>query len=260
MFDLKSLKLLKDKKALVTGVANDQSIAWGCAQAFRGFGAEIAMTYLNDKAKPHVEPLAKQLEAPILMPLDLRREGDLEAVFERIEREWGRLDLCLHSIAFAPAKDLQGRVVDCTKEGFLTAMEISCWSFIRMAKLAEPLMKSGGALFTMTYYGSQMVVENYNLMGPVKAALEATTRYLAAELGPKGIRVHAISPGPLKTRAASGITDFDELLQKAQSKAPARSLVSIDDVGAAVAFLGMDATKLITGETLYIDGGYHIID
>jgi enoyl-[acyl-carrier protein] reductase I len=260
MFDLNALKLLKGKKALVTGVANDQSIAWGCAQAFRGFGAEIAMTYLNDKAKPHVEPLASQVEAPLLMPLDLRREGDLEAVFDRIEREWGRLDLCLHSIAFAPTKDLQGRVVDCSKEGFLTAMEISCWSFIRMAKLAEPLMKSGGALFTMTYYGSQMVVENYNLMGPVKAALEATTRYLAAELGPKGIRVHAISPGPLKTRAASGITAFDELLQKAQSKAPARSLVSIEDVGAAVAFLGMDATKLITGETLYIDGGYHIID
>ena len=219
MFDLKALKLLKGKKALVTGVANDQSIAWGCAQAFRGFGAEVAMTYLNDKAKPHVEPLAKQIEAPLLMPLDLRREGDLEAVFAKIEREWGQLDLCLHSIAFAPAKDLQGRVVDCSKEGFLTAMEISCWSFIRMAKLAEPLMKSGGALFTMTYYGSQMVVEHYNLMGPVKAALEAATRYLAAELGPKGIRVHAISPGPLKTRAASGITAFDELLQKAQSKA-----------------------------------------
>ena len=260
MFDLQSLPLLKGKKALVTGVANDQSIAWGCAKAFRGFGADIAMTYLNDKAKPHVEPLAKQLDASMLVPLDLRREGDLEAVFARIEREWGRLDICLHSLAFAPAKDLQGRVVDCSKEGFLAAMEISCWSFIRMAKLAEPLMTAGGTLFTMTYYGSQMVVEHYNLMGPVKAALEATTRYLAAELGPKGIRVHAISPGPLKTRAASGITAFDELLQKAQSKAPSRSLVSIDDVGAAVGFLGMDAAKLITGETLYIDGGYHIID
>ena len=260
MFDLQSLPLLKGKKALVTGVANDQSIAWGCAKAFRGFGADIAMTYLNDKAKPHVEPLAKQLDASMLMPLDLRKEGELEAAFARIEREWGRLDICLHSLAFAPAKDLQGRVVDCSKEGFLTAMEISCWSFIRMAKLAEPLMTAGGTLFTMTYYGSQMVVEHYNLMGPVKAALEATTRYLAAELGPKGIRVHAISPGPLKTRAASGITAFDELLQKAQSKAPSRSLVSIDDVGAAVGFLGMDAAKLITGETLYIDGGYHIID
>jgi enoyl-[acyl-carrier protein] reductase I len=260
MFDLQSLPLLKGKKALVTGIANDQSIAWGCAKAFRGFGADIAMTYLNDKAKPHVEPLAKQLDAQMLMPLDLRREGDLEAVFERIKREWGRIDICLHSIAFAPSKDLQGRVVDCSKEGFLTAMEISCWSFIRMAKLAEPLMTEGGTLFTMTYYGSQMVVEHYNLMGPVKAALEASTRYLAAELGPKGIRVHAISPGPLKTRAASGITAFDELLQKAQSKAPSRSLVSVEDVGAAVAFLGMDAAKLITGETLYIDGGYHIID
>jgi len=260
MIDPTSLALLKGKKALVTGVANDQSIAWGCAKAFRAFGAEIAMTYLNDKARPHVEPLARQVDASILLPLDLQHDGELEAAFERIEREWGSLDLCLHSIAYAPRPDLQGRVVDCSKEGFLLAMDISCWSFIRMAKLAEPLMKSGGALFTMTYYGSQMVVEHYNLMGPVKAALEAATRYLAAELGPKGIRVHAISPGPLKTRAASGITSFDKLLQKAQSKAPSRSLVSIEDVGAAVAFLGMNGAKLITGETLYIDGGYHIID
>ena len=139
-------------------------------------------------------------------------------------------------------------------------MDISCWSFIRMAHLAEPLMKQGGALFTMTYYGSQMVVENYNMMGPVKAALESATRYMAAELGPKGIRVHAISPGPLKTRAASGIAEFDELLDRAQSKAPTRSLVSIDDVGSAVAYLATDAARLMTGETLYIDGGYHIID
>jgi enoyl-[acyl-carrier protein] reductase I len=260
MLDLQSLLFLKGKKALVTGIANDQSIAWGCAKAFRDFGADVMLTYLNEKAKPHVAPLAKRLGAHLLLPLDLRRDGDLEEVFERIRQEWGSIDICLHSIAFAPAKDLQGRVVDCSKEGFLTAMEISCWSFIRMAKLAEPLMKAGGTLFTMTYYGSQMVVEHYNLMGPVKAALEASTRYLAAELGPKGIRVHAISPGPLKTRAASGITDFDELLQKAQSKAPSRSLVSIEDVGAAVAFLGTDAAKLITGETLYIDGGYHIMD
>ncbi len=260
MMDLSSLALLKEKKALVTGIANDQSIAWGCAKAFHAFGAEVAVTYLNDKSKPYVEPLAKEIKAPIFMPLDLQREGQLEAVFEKIRKEWGTLDLCLHSIAFAPKEDLQGRVVDCSKNGFLLAMEISCWSFIRMAKLAEPLMKNGGTLYTMTYYGSQMVVEHYNIMGPVKAALESTTRYLAAELGPKGIRVHAISPGPLKTRAASGITAFDELLQKAQSKAPVRSLVSIDDVGVAVAFLGMNGAKLITGETLYIDGGYHIID
>ena len=260
MIDTSSLTLLKGKKALVTGIANDQSIAWGCAKAFHAFGAEVAVTYLNDKARPHVEPLAKEIRAPIIMPLDVQGDGQLEAVFEHIEEKWGELDLCLHSIAFAPRQDLQGRVVDCSKDGFLLAMEVSCWSFIRMAKLAEPLMKSGGTLFTMTYYGSQLVVQHYNLMGPVKAALEAATRYLAAELGPKGIRVHAISPGPLKTRAASGITEFEKLLQKAQSKAPSRSLVSIDDVGVAVAFLGMNAAKLITGDTLYIDGGYHIID
>jgi enoyl-[acyl-carrier protein] reductase I len=260
MMDISSLALLKGKKALVTGIANDQSIAWGCAKAFHALGAEVAVTYLNDKSKPYVEPLAKEIKAPIFLPLDLQREGQLEAVLETIEKTWGKLDLCLHSIAFAPKEDLQGRVVDCSKRGFLQAMEISCWSFIRMAKLAEPLMKDGGTLYTMTYYGSQMVVEHYNIMGPVKAALESATRYLAAELGPKGIRVHAISPGPLKTRAASGITAFEELLHKAQSKAPARSLVSIDDVGVAVAFLGMNGAKLITGETLYIDGGYHIID
>ena len=260
MIDTSSLTLLKGKKALVTGIANDQSIAWGCAKAFHAFGAEVAVTYMNDKARPYVEPLAKEIRAPIIMPLDVQGDGQLEAVFERIQEKWGGLDLCLHSIAFAPRQDLQGRVVDCSKDGFLRAMEVSCWSFIRMAKLAEPLMKSGGALFTMTYYGSQMVVQHYNIMGPVKAALEAATRYLAAELGPKGIRVHAISPGPLKTRAASGITSFEKLLQKAQSKAPSRSLVSIDDVGVAVAFLGMNAAKLITGDTLYIDGGYHIID
>ncbi len=260
MMDISRLALLKGKKALVTGIANDQSIAWGCAKAFRAFGADIAVTYLNDKAKPHVAPLASEIDAQLFMPLDLQREGQLEAVFDEIERKWGKLDLALHSIAFAPKEDLQGRVVDCSRSGFLLAMDISCWSFVRMAKLAEPLMKDGGALFTMTYYGSQMVVEHYNMMGPVKAALEAATRYMAAELGPKGIRVHAISPGPLKTRAASGITAFDQLLDRAQAKAPARSLVSIDDVGAAVAFLGMNGAKLITGETLYVDGGYHIID
>lgn len=251
---------LDGKLGLITGIANEQSIAWGCAKAFRGLGATLAITYLNDKAKPFVEPLARQLEAPILMPLDLRVPGQLEAVFSRIEREWGRLDFVLHSIAYAPKEDLQGRVVDCSKEGFLLAMEISCWSFIRMAKLAEPLMTQGGALFCMTYYGSQMVVEHYGIMGPVKAALESATRYLAAELGPKGIRVHAISPGPLRTRAASGIPEFDELLHKAQAKAPVRSLVSIDDVGLATAYLATDAARLITGNVVYVDGGYHIID
>lgn len=251
---------LAGKRGLVTGIANADSIAWGCAKAFRAMGAELAVTYLNDKARPHVEPLARQVGASLLMPLDLLREGELEAVFERITAEWGGLDFVLHSIAFAPRDDLHGRVTDCSRAGFLTAMDVSCWSFIRMAKLAEPLMPGGGALFCMSYYGSQMVVEHYNMMGPVKAALESATRYLAAELGPQGIRVHAISPGPLKTRAASGIAEFDALLDRAQAKAPARSLVSIDDVGEATAWLATDAARRMTGQTLYIDGGYHIID
>jgi enoyl-[acyl-carrier protein] reductase I len=253
-------KLLEGKKGLIVGIANENSIAWGCAKAFRAFGAELAVTYLNEKAKKYVEPLARELEAPIVMPLDVRISGEMEAVFERITKEWGELDFVVHSIAFSPKEALQGRVVDVSRDGFLTTMEVSCWTFIRMAHLAEPLMKNGGTLFTMTYYGSQMVVEHYNIMGVAKAALESAVRYIAAELGPKGIRVHAISPGPLATRAASGIPEFDALLEKAKVKAPARSLVSIDDVGVATAFLAHDAARLITGETLYIDGGYHIMD
>ena len=189
-----------------------------------------------------------------------RKDADVEAVFAAIKEQWGRLDFLLHSIAFAPKEDLHGRVTDCSKEGFLQAMDVSCWSFLRMAHLAEPLMDRGGALFCMSYYGSQRVVEHYNIMGPVKAALESATRYMAAELGPKGIRVHAVSPGPLKTRAASGIAEFDALLDRAQAKAPMQRLVSIEDVGTATAYLATDAAKLITGATLYIDGGYHIID
>ena len=253
-------KLLEGKQGLVVGIANEHSIAWGCARAFRALGAEVAVTYLNEKAKKFVEPLARELEAPILMPLDVQTPGQMEAVFEQIGKQWGRLDFLIHSIAFSPKETLCGRVVDAPQDGFLTTMDVSCWSFIRMAHLAEPLMTKGGTLFTMTYYGSQMVVENYNIMGVAKAALESTVRYIAAELGPKGIRVNAISPGPLATRAASGIPEFDELLDKAKEKAPARSLVSIDDVGAATAFLAHDAARLITGETLYVDGGYHIID
>ena len=253
-------KLLEGKRGLVIGIANEHSIAWGCAKAFRAFGAELAVTYLNDKAKKYVEPLARALEAPIVLPLDVRTPGQMEAVFERIAKDWGKLDFVVHSIAFSPKDTLQGRVVDVSQDGFLTTMDVSCWSFIRIAHLAEPLMRKGGTLFTMTYYGSQMVVKNYNIMGVAKAALESAVRYIAAELGPKGIRVHAISPGPLATRAASGIPEFDALLDKAKAKAPARSLVSIEDVGAATAFLAHDAARLITGETLYIDGGYHIID
>src|SRR6201995_5151241 len=252
--------IIEGKKGLIVGIANENSIAWGCAKAFRAFGAEVAVTYLNEKAKKFVLPLAEALEASIVMPLDVNAPGQMEAVFARIADTWGKLDFVVHSIAFSPKEALQGRVVDVSRDGFLTTMEVSCWTFIRMAHLAEPLMKKGGTLFTMTYYGSQMVVEHYNIMGVAKAALESAVRYVAAELGPKGIRVHAISPGPLATRAASGIPEFDQLLDKARAKAPSRSLVSIDDVGVATAFLAHDAARLITGDTLYIDGGYHIMD
>jgi enoyl-[acyl-carrier protein] reductase I len=250
---------LAGKKAVVIGIANNQSIAYGCALAFRALGAELAMTYLNDKTKQYTQALADRLEASLYLPCDVRIEGQLEAVFGAIERQWGKLDIALHSIAFAPREDLHGRVIDCSRDGFLMAMDISCHSFIRMAKLAEPLMKDGGTLFTMTYYGAEKVIENYNVMGPVKAALEASVRYLSAELGPKGIRVHAVSPGPIQTRAASGIARFDELMEKVASRAPSRMLVSIEDVGMATAFLATDFARLMTGETMYIDGGYHVV-
>jgi enoyl-[acyl-carrier protein] reductase I len=250
---------LAGKKGLVVGIANADSIAYGCARAFKFLGAELALSYYNDKAKPHVEPLATELDATIFEPLNVQVEGQLEALFEKIEERWGRLDFLLHSIAFAPRDDLHGRVTDCSRDGFLQAMDVSCHSFIRMARLAEPLMTNGGTLFTMTFFGAQKVVENYNMMGPVKAALESSVRYLAAELGPKRIRVHAISPGPLKTRAASGLAAFDELLNKAADRAPARALVGLDDVGAATAYLATDAAHLITGNTVFIDGGYNIM-
>jgi enoyl-[acyl-carrier protein] reductase I len=252
---------LAGKKAFILGIANDQSIAYGCARAMRKMGADIAMTYRNDKTKSYTQPLADALGVPpeLYLPCDVQIEGQLEAVFEALARHWGRLDIALHSIAFAPREDLHGRVVDCSREGFLMAMEVSCYSFIRMAHLAEPLMKDGGALFTMTFYGAERVVEHYNVMGPVKAALQAAALYLAAELGPKGIRIHPISPGPIKTRAASGIGRFDELMETAAARAPERALCTIEDVGLATAFLATDFAKMITGDVMYIDGGYHII-
>ena len=251
--------VLKGKKALVVGVANDQSIAYGCAAAFHELGADLAMTYLNEKAKPHVEPLAEALEAPIFMPLDVSVPGQLEAVFERIDAEWGELDSLVHSIAFAPMKDLQGGLLDCSAEGFAKAMDISCHSFVRMARLAAPLMKEGGSMFAMSYHGARKVVPNYNVMGPVKAALEASCRYLAYELGKQKIRVHALSPGPLKTRAASGLRDFDLLLNEAVERAPVGELVDIMDVGLTCAFLATSYARRMTGETIYVDGGVNIM-
>ncbi len=250
---------LQGKRGLVVGIANEHSIAWGCARAFRDAGAEVAVTWLNDKARPHVEPLAEQLQAPIRAALDVEQPGQLEALFDTLQREWGQLDFVLHSIAFAPMADLHGRVVDCSREGFARAMDISCHSFIRMARLAEPLMTQGGALLTMSYLGADEVVANYGLMGPVKAALESSVRYLATELGPQGIRVNAVSPGPLATRAASGIAHFDQLMSQATARSPLRRLVSLDEVGALCTFLASDGGRAITGDTLYVDAGVHIM-
>jgi enoyl-[acyl-carrier protein] reductase I len=251
--------VLKDKKALVVGIANEHSIAYGCATAFRELGADLAVTYLNEKARSYVEPLAQALGAPIFAPLDVAQPGQLEALFERIGKDWGRLDILVHSIAWAPKDDLQGGLLDCSAEGFAKAMDISCHSFIRMAKLAAPLMADGGSMFAMSYLGANRVVANYNVMGPIKAALEAACRYLAYELGPRKIRVHPISPGPLKTRAASGLKDFDLLLNEAVEKAPVGELVDIMDVGFACAYLATPYARRMSGQTLYVDGGVSIM-
>jgi enoyl-[acyl-carrier protein] reductase I len=250
---------LSGKRGLVVGIANAHSIATGCAAAFARCGGRLAASYLNEKARPFVEPVAERLGIEWLAPCDVRESGQLETLFARVRAEWGGLDFLLHSVAFAPREDLHGRVVDASAEGFAMAMDISCHSFLRMARLAEPLMAGGGCLLCVSFYGSERVVEHYNLMGPIKAALESATRYIAAELGPKGIRAHAISPGPIATRAASGIDRFDELLERAAAQAPERTLVSIDDVGALAAFLASDAARHITGTIIPVDSGQHLL-
>jgi enoyl-[acyl-carrier protein] reductase I len=251
--------VLAGQKALVIGIANEDSIAYGCAKAFRSLGADLAVSWLNEKAQRFVEPLAQELEAPITAEVDVSVPGHLEAIFDQIGARWGRLDILVHSIAFAPKADLQGGLLNCSAEGFAKAMDVSCHSFVRMAKLAAPLMTNGGAMFAMSYVGANRVVGNYNVMGPVKAALEAACRYLAFELGPRGIRVHAISPGPLKTRAASGLKNFELMLDEAAHKAPLGELVDIMDVGYACAYLATPFARRVTGGLVYIDGGANLI-
>jgi enoyl-[acyl-carrier protein] reductase I len=250
---------LKGKKGLIAGIANAESIAYGCARGCHAAGAELLVAYGHPKAEPHVQPLLAEIGNPPAVLCDVTDEGQMQALFEQARSRWGKLDFLVHSIAFAPKQDLQGRLVDCSSTGFHAAMEVSCFSFVRMAKLAEPLMRDGGCLLTMSYYGAEKVVARYNVMGPVKAALESVVRYLAAELGPQGIRVHALSPGPLHTRASSGIAEFDKLLEQAAQRSPRRRLVSIDDVGETAAFLASDAASALTGLTLYVDAGYHIV-
>ena len=250
---------LSGRKALIIGIANEHSIAYGCARALHQAGADLAITYLNDKAKPFVQPLAKEVSASIFLPLDFAQPGMLENVFEEIRQRWGRLDIAVHSAAFAPKEDLQGGLLNCSAKGFGLAMDISCHSFVRMARLAVPLMTDGGTLFTLTYHGADKVVPNYNVMGPVKAALECACRYLACELGPKQIRVHALSPGPLSTRASSGLKDFDVLVQQATQRAPLGQLADIMDVGEACAWLASPGARHVTGETFYVDSGLNVL-
>ena len=252
--------ILKDKKGLVIGIANQRSIAWACARAFYKAGATLGGTWLSDKSRPHVEPLLDALGADIRRPLDVLDDSQMQGLFEEVQRRWGRLDFLLHSIAFAPKADLLGRLVDSSRDGFGVAMDVSCHSFIRLARQAEPLMTEGGSLITMSYLGSSEVVRNYGIMGPVKAALESATRDLAAELGPAGIRVNAISPGPIPTRAASGLSDFDALVADSAARAPMRGPLTIDDVGPLCAFLASDGARAMTGSTLFVDGGYHILN
>lgn len=250
---------LTGKKGLVVGVANEHSIAWGCARAFHAEGAELAFTYQNEKAEPYARPLAEQVKASIILPLDVRSDAQMEAVFNAVKKKWEKVDFLLHALAFAPKEDLHGRVTDCSREGFLTAMDVSCYSFIRMAHFAEPLMTDGGCLLTTSYYGGERVVEHYNMMGPVKSALEGAVKYLAAEMGKRHIRVNALSPGPIMTRAAGGLANFDELIREVRQKSPGHETPTIDDVGAMAAFLASDGARHITGNITFIDCGAHIM-
>lgn len=251
--------MLAGKRGLVIGVANGDSIATGCARAFRAAGARLALTYLNERAQPHVAEVAAAVEAELLLPLDVEDDAQLDGVFGEVARCWGGLDFLLHSIAFCPKEALQSRSVDVSREDFARAMDVSCHSFIRIAKRCELLMPKGGSLMTVSYYGAEKVVDNYNIMGPVKAALEACVAYLAADLGPQRIRVNGLSPGPIRTRAASGIRHFDALINAAAARAPQHALVTPDDVGAYAVFLASDGAHRITGNINFIDAGDHVM-
>ncbi|MET1256251.1 enoyl-ACP reductase FabI [Aliikangiella maris] len=254
------LSSLKGKKGLIVGIANQHSIAWGCAKVLHAAGADIAVTYLNQKAEPYVRPLAETIHAPIIAPLDMSDDSQLNDLFGVITQQWGTLDFVIHAIAFAPLADLHGRVTDSSRDGFLKAMDISCHSFIRVAHMAEPLMaKQGGSLLTLSYYGAEKVVEHYGIMGLCKAALESSVKYLAAELGDKKIRVNALSPGPIATRAASGIEAFEHLISHAIEKAPEHSAINIEQVGHFARFLVSDESQLVTGGTYFIDAGLNIM-
>ena len=252
--------IMAGKRVLVFGLANERSIAWGISQALHKAGARLGFTYLNEALERRVRPLAERVGSDLVAPCDATNEEQVAEVFRRVEEEWGGLDVLIHSIAFANREDLEGRFVDTSREGFLTAMEVSAYTLVSLSRAAAPLLReSGGNILTMSYYGAEKVIPHYNVMGVAKSALEASVRYLAADLGPDGVRVNAISAGPIKTLAASGIRGFKTMLDIAEERAPLRRSVSTHDVGNAAVFLCSDLGAGVTGETLYVDAGYNIL-
>ncbi len=250
--------LMAGKRGLIMGVANNRSIAWGIAKACAAQGAEIALTYQGDALKKRVEPLAAELGSTVVLPCDVTDAASVDAVFENLGKSWGRLDFLVHAIAFSDKNELDGRYVDTTEKNFTQSLLISCYSFTALAQRAEKLMPNGGSLLTLTYYGAEKVMPHYNVMGVAKAALEASVRYLAADLGKTGIRVNAISAGPIKTLAASGISDFRYILKWNEYNSPLRRTVTIEDVGASGMYLLSDLARGVTGEVHHVDSGYHV--
>jgi len=246
------------KRGLIMGVANNRSIAWGIAQACAAQGAEIALTYQGDALKKRVEPLANELGSGIVLPCDVTDKASMDAVFEVLKEKWGRLDFLVHAIAYADKNELGGRYVDTSEENFNKSLYISCYSFTALAQRAEKLMTDGGSMITLTYYGAEKVMPHYNVMGVAKAALEASVRYLASDLGRNNIRVNAISAGPIKTLAASGISDFRYILRWNEYNSPMRRTVTIEDVGGAGLYLLSDLSRGVTGEVHHVDSGYHV--
>ena len=252
------MNILAGKKGLVVGVANDRSIAWGIAQACRAQGAELAFTYLNEALEKRVRPLAESVQSSIVLPCDVQNDDELKSVFEELGKVWGSLDFIVHSVAFAPGEDLRGRFVETSREGFKTALDISAYSLVALTRHALGVMPKGGSILTLSYLGSTHVVPNYRVMGVAKAALEACVRELAVELGPQNVRVNAISAGPIRTLAASGIADFRDLLSHFEGRAPLRRLTTVEDVGASAAFLLSDLAAAVTGEVMFVDCGFNI--
>ncbi|MCB1650899.1 MAG: enoyl-ACP reductase FabI [Alphaproteobacteria bacterium] len=250
---------LKGKRGLIMGVANDRSIAWGLARAAAESGAELAFTYQGEALEKRVRPLAEQIGAKIVVPCDVTDEASIDSTFAAIEKEWGQLDFVVHAIAFSDKNELDGLYLNTSRENFTRTMDISVYSFTAVARRAVPLMKDGGSLVTLTYYGAERVMPHYNVMGVAKAALEASVRYLAADLGARNIRVNAISAGPIKTLAASGIGDFRYILKWNELNSPLKRNVTIDDVGRSGLFLLSELGSGVTGEVLHVDAGYHTV-